>query len=155
METQQTSQKRLVGLLAPACKLFDTVNITQSRLKGFMDSELWLLLPLFVLPAVLLVTAYVAGKNRHSRPRLVLFFYGSLLLGLGILCSIFFYQDFSEDKVRIFLLKSSIAHDKFCSPITFILSSAFNFLLSLALLGGGLFGVLKAINDSNFKFKKQ
>jgi hypothetical protein len=98
--------------------------------------------------------AILAHKKRHKFPRSVLFFYCFLpfALGLGLLIST--YLDFSHDKVMPLFFKGKVIVSKLNSPKLFLVGVVSNILFYLCFVTAGLIGMLIAITNTNFRFKK-
>ena len=114
-----------------------------------------------VIPVVLFfpligLLCFLAYKKRHEFPRSVLFFYCFLPFALGIGLLISTYLDFNHDQVMPILLKGKAMLDKpkFNTPILFWFFVVTNILIYLCFVVAGFMGMLKAVKNTNFRFKE-
>ena len=104
-------------------------------------------------PAIALLCV-LAHKKRHEFPRSVLFFICFLPFALGVGLLISTYFDFSHDQVMPLLLKGKATIYKLKSPKIFWVGVTTNILLYLCFAVAGFVGMLKAVTNTNFRFKE-
>lgn len=111
---------------------------------------------IFLFIGLIWILCKFAHKKRHEFPRSVLFFYCFLPFALGLGLLTFTCMDFIHDQVNPIFFKTPSAHavSKFDSPKLFIIGLIFNVLFSLAFVSGGLFGMFKAITNTDFRFNE-
>lgn len=95
-----------------------------------------------------------AHKKRHQFPRFTLFYYCFLPFALGLGLLILTYLDLSHNQVTPLFFKGKVVVSKFDSPTLFLVGVVSNILFDLCFVAAGLIGMLIAIMNTNFSFKK-